>query len=109
MQIFPLPQFADFLGLETPLFVKPHTPTSCAVAPQWVMPRPRAARKRLVIHLNAHGRAQNSVPGDPSLRGHVCELPGRVYAEAKVAPSLCSVIRQLLEGQQVSVEVIQDH
>ena len=57
----------------------------------------------MVAPLNAHGRAQNSVPGDPSLRGNVCGLPGRVYAEAKAAP------RQLLEGQQVSVAVVQDH
>ena len=63
----------------------------------------------MVAPLNAHGRAQNTMHGDSSLRGDVCELSERVNAEAKVAPSLCSIIRELLESQQVSVEVVQDH
>ena len=40
------------------------------------------------------------------LLGNVQKLPGGINATAKVAPSLCSVIRKTLEGKQIKTEDI---
>ena len=61
--------------------------------PQVFTHLPLLGFSHMVAPLNAHGRAQNALHGGPSLRGNVCELLGGVYAEAKVAPSLYSIIR----------------
>jgi hypothetical protein len=61
---------------------------------------------QLVAPVNQAKNAPDTLPGGPPLPRDVLELPPGVHASAKMAPSLHSTLRKILEGQQIQASNI---
>ena len=77
--------------------------------PEMFVNLPLLGFRYVVAPINKASCAQGPHLSNTSLSGDVQKLPGPVDAASKVAPSLCFVIRKMLESQQMSPESIKNY